>query len=458
MNKSVDAAIIGAGQAGPFLADRLARAGQSVALFERKLLGGTCVNTGCTPTKTMVASAKIAHSARDSARYGVHVSGDIRVSLAEVKARADVVVANSRKGLESLLAAPNITLYRSAARFISDHELQTGSDIIRAERIYINVGCRAHIPQLPGVNEVPFLTNTTLLQLEQTPEHLIIVGGGYIGLEFAQMFHRFGSEVTVLEMGPRLVGHEDEDVCVALSKLFEDEGIHVRLNAECIALSSDGNGVRVKADCTEGDPEVAGSHVLLAVGRTPNTNDLGLDAAGVHTDDRGYITVDDHLHTNVPHIFALGDCNRRGAFTHTSYNDFEIVAENLLDGRDRKVSDRIQAHALYVDPPLAQIGMTEAEVRKSGKKALMGTRDMTRVGRAVEKGETTGFMKVLVDAETKQILGASIFGVGGDEAIHCILDTMYAKAPYTTLKDAMHIHPTVAELIPTVLGDLKPLV
>ncbi|HEY4357830.1 MAG TPA: FAD-containing oxidoreductase [Acidobacteriaceae bacterium] len=458
MSEKFDDVVVGSGQAGPFLAVRLANAGRKVAVVERKLFGGTCVNTGCTPTKTMIASAEVAHKARDAARYGVHIAGDVRVSLAEVKERADKIVAESRNGIENMLnSTPNCTVFRGTARFVSPHALTVNGQEIEAERIFLNVGGRAAVPDMPGVKDVPFLNNSSLLQLTELPEHLVVVGGGYIGMEFAQMFRRFGSKVTVVEMGPRLCSHEDPDVSDALAELFRQEDTHLRLYAKCIAFSHSDKDVCVHVDCTEGPPEIVGSHILLAVGRVPNTDDLGLEAAGVKTDDRGFIPVDDKLVTNVPHIFAIGDVNRRGAFTHTSYNDFEIVAANLLDGEERKVTDRIQCHALYTDPPLAQVGMTETEVRKSGRKALMATRAMTRVGRANEKGENFGFMKALVDAETKQILGASILGVTGDEAIHCILDIMYAKAPYTLLTHAVHIHPTVSELIPTLFEDLKPL-
>jgi pyruvate/2-oxoglutarate dehydrogenase complex dihydrolipoamide dehydrogenase (E3) component len=348
-------------------------------------------------------------------------------------------------------------VYHEQARFVSSTEVQIGKDVLSADRIFINVGGRPVIPKMPGVDEVPYLTSSTILDLDVLPQHLLIVGGSYIGLEFAQMFRRFGSEVTIVEKGPRLVAHEDEDLAAAVKEILEDEGITVRLDSECITLSKKGNQVVVGTNCKSGEPASVGSHVLLAVGREPNTNDLGLDLAGVKTDEKGYIVVDDQLRTSVPNIWAMGDCNGKGAFTHTAYNDFEIVAANLLDNDPRRVSDRIPCHAMYIDPPLAQIGMTEAEVRKSGRKALIGTRPMTRVNRAIEKGESKGFMKVLVDAESKKILGAAILGTGGDEAIHGILDIMYAAAPYTTLQRAVHIHPTVSELIPTMLGDLKPL-
>ena len=459
MGRHFDSIIIGAGQAGPSLAGRLTQSGQNIAFIERSLFGGTCVNTGCIPTKTLVASAYAAHMARRDADFGVHIEGAIKIDMKAVKARKESILAKSRDGIENWLRhMENCTVFHEQARFLSSYEVQAGSETITAKQIFINVGGRAHVPKMPGIGQITYLTNTSILNLEELPEHLVVVGGSYIGLEFAQMFRRFGSEVTVVEMGPRLVQHEDEDVSAAIKEILEAEGIHLRLNAECIAFEAADKGAYVHVSCDDGEPKVHGSHVLLAVGRIPNTDDLGLQAAGIVTDERGYIVVDDQLRTNVEGIWAMGDCNGRGGFTHTSYNDFEIVAANLLDNDPRRVSDRIHAHALYTDPPLGQVGMTETQVRQSGKPALIGTRPMTKVGRAVEKGETQGFMKVLVDAESKKILGASILGTGGDEAIHCILDVMYSGRPYTTIQRAMHIHPTVSELIPTVFGDLKPLV
>jgi len=383
-----------------------------------------------------------------------------------VKARKNKVLMQSRTGVEkSLREDPNCSVFHEHARFLSPTEIQAGNNVLTADRFFLDVGGRAVIPEVPGVHHIPYLTNSTLLDLDELPEHLVIIGGSYIGLEFAQIYRRFGSEVTVVERGPRLVSHEDEDISAAIKDILEAEGIKVRLNSECIAFPTPEtdapHSIAVQMTCNLGEPRMHASHVLMAVGRTPNTADLGLDKAGVEVDERGYIRVDDQLRTSVPNIWALGDCNGKGAFTHTAYNDFEIVAANLLDNEPgsspRGVSDRIQAHNLYIDPPLGQIGMTEAEVRKSGKPALIATRPMTRVARAVEKGETQGFMKIMVDAESKHILGAAILGTSGDEAIHCILDTMYAKQPYTTLQRAMHIHPTVSELIPTLLGSLKPL-
>jgi pyruvate/2-oxoglutarate dehydrogenase complex dihydrolipoamide dehydrogenase (E3) component len=453
-----DAIIIGAGQAGPSLAGRLTQAGRKVAIIERKLFGGTCVNTGCTPTKAMVASAYVAYKARNAKTYGVTVEGAVSVDMKAVKARKDAILLKSRNSVESWLRGmENCTVYDGHACFESANTIRVGDELLTADQFFINSGGRAFVPDMPGVDKVPFLTNVSLLELDTLPRHLVIVGGSYIGLEFGQIFRRFGSEVTIVEKASRLIHREDEDVSANIKEILEKEGIKIRLNAECIHLAMQGEDISVGVNCEEDGSASIGSHVLLAVGRVPNTDDLGLDKAGVERDEHGYIRVDDQLRTNVPGIWAIGDCNGKGAFTHTAYNDFEIVAANLLDNDPRRVSDRILAYGLFIDPPLGRIGMTETEVRKSGKPALIGTRPMTKVGRAVEKGESEGFMKVLVDAETKQILGASILGTGGDEAVHCLLDVMYAHAPYTTIQRAVHIHPTVSELIPTVLGDLKPM-
>ncbi|MEA5447692.1 FAD-containing oxidoreductase [Leptolyngbya sp. CCNP1308] len=458
MTQSFDALIIGAGQAGPPLAGRLTAAGMTVALIERHLVGGTCVNTGCTPTKTLVASAYAAHLARRAADYGVVLSGAIAVDMAQVKARTKAVVANSRSGLEDWLGSmERLTLFHGQARFESANTLRVGDELLSAPQIFINVGGRARVPEMPGVQEIDYLTNTSMLALDSLPRHLVVVGGSYIGLEFAQIYRRFGAAVTVVEKGPRLVSREDEDISAALRAMLEAEGVQVRTGAECIAFAPHADGASVHLDCADGEPEVIGSHVLLAVGRQPNTDDLGLDRAGIATDKHGYITVDDQLRTSVPGIWALGDCNGRGAFTHTSYNDFEIVAANLLDGAERRVSDRIPAYALYTDPPLGRVGLTEAQARATGRPLLMGTRPMSKVGRAIEKGETQGLIKIVADAETQRILGAAILGVGGDEAIHGLIDIMTADQPYTTLQRAVPIHPTVSELLPTVVGEMQPI-
>jgi pyruvate/2-oxoglutarate dehydrogenase complex dihydrolipoamide dehydrogenase (E3) component len=455
--QSFDAIIIGAGQAGPSLAGRLTQRGMKVAMIERKLFGGTCVNTGCMPTKTLVASAYAAHLARRARDYGVALTGSVGIDMKAVHDRAAAVSFNARTSLESWLRGmEGCTVIQSQAQFESNTTVRAGDQLLTAPRIFINVGGRAVIPDFPGIAAVPYLTNTTILNLERVPEHLVVVGGSYVGLEFAQMFKRFGARVTIVEKGPRIVSREDEDVSTAIQQILENEQISVRASAECIRLAPHARGIEVHVSCKDGEPSVVGSDVLLAVGRRPNTDDLGLERAGVNANARGYIQVNDALATNVPGIWAMGDCNGRGAFTHTAYNDFEIIAANLLEGESRRVSDRIPAYALYVDPPLGRVGVTEAEARESGKNVLIGTRAMSKVGRAIEKGETQGFMKILVDADTKRILGASILGTGGDEAIHGIIDVMNAKVPYTTLQNAVPIHPTVSELIPTVLGELRP--
>ena len=453
--ETFDAIIVGAGQAGPPLAGRLTDAGQTVAVIERKLVGGTCVNTGCIPTKTLVASAHAAHLARRGAEYGVG-TGEITVDMAKVKARKDKIMIDDRSGVESWLEGmKGGTLIRGHARFEGPHTISVDGRVLEADRIFLNVGGRAVVPDLPGLSDIDYVTNVGVLELDTVPEHLVIIGGSYIALEFAQMYRRFGARVTVIERGPRLTSKEDEDVSATIKGILEAEGIDVVVDATTIQFTKRDSGFQVIP--REGAEPITGTHLLVAVGRRPNTDDLGLDNAGVEINERGYIVVDDELRTNVEHIWAMGDCNGRGAFTHTSYNDFEIVAANLLDNEPRKVSDRIPTYALYIDPPLGRAGKTVDEVRKSGRKALVGFRPMTRVGRAVEKGETQGFMKVVVDAENGKILGAAILGVGGDEVIHSILDVMSAGAPYTTLTHTVHIHPTVSELVPTMLEEMKPL-
>ncbi|MEH2480838.1 pyruvate/2-oxoglutarate dehydrogenase complex dihydrolipoamide dehydrogenase (E3) component [Nitrobacteraceae bacterium AZCC 2146] len=455
MTRRFDAIVIGAGQAGPSLAGRLSSAGMSVAMIERKLFGGTCVNTGCMPTKTLVASAYAAYLARRGADFGVMIDA-VRIDMPRVKTRAQTVTMNARNGVESWLRGmKNCTVIQGHARFESANTIRVDDELLTAPKIFINIGGRAVVPDMPGINDISYLTNTSILQLDRVPKHLVVIGGSYIGLEFAQMYRRFGAKVTVVEKGAHLVSREDEEISEAIRDILLAEGIHIRTNAECITFRPHPDGIGVGVDCTEGDPEIVGSDVLLAVGRRPNTDDLSLDKAGVALDARGYIKVDDGLETNVPGIFAMGDCNGRGAFTHTAYNDFEIVAANLLDGEHRRVSDRILGYALYIDPPLGRVGMTLAQARATGKKLLIGHRPMTRVGRAVEKGETQGMMQVVVDAETKKILGAAILGTGGDEAIHGILDVMNIGAEYTALQNAVPIHPTVSELIPTMLGEMK---
>jgi pyruvate/2-oxoglutarate dehydrogenase complex dihydrolipoamide dehydrogenase (E3) component len=453
-----DAIVIGTGQSGPALARRLVAAGQKVAVIERKFFGGTCVNTGCTPTKALVASAYAAYLARRARDYGVTIAGPVSVDMKAVKARKDAIVAPSRRGVErSLRNLEGCTVYEGHARFVADKKVAVNGSMIEADRIFINVGGRASVPPIPGLDQVPYLTNSSMVDVDFLPAHLVVLGGSYIGLEFAQAYRRFGSEVTIIELASRLIPREDEDVSLAVAAFLKEEGIDVRVDSKVVGIEKQGNSIAVKVESVGNISRVVGTHVLVAIGRRPNTDDLGLDKAGIATDPHDYIQVDDQLRTNVPGVWAMGDCNGRGAFTHTSWNDFEIVAANLLDNDHRRVSDRITAYALYTDPPLGRAGMTEAEVRKTGRPALVATMAMEDVSRAYEKGETKGFMKVLVDRDNKQILGASLLGLAGDEVIHCIIDLMYAKAPYTVLQRAMHIHPTVSEFIPTMLGDLKPL-
>ena len=457
MPERFDAIVIGTGQAAPALCARLDAAGLKTVVIERKLVGGTCVNVGCIPTKTLVASARAAHVARRGGEYGFTV-GDVRVDMSAVKARKDGVVKQSSDGVTNWIGGmKNVTLERGHARFTGPRTVAVNGRTLEADKVFINVGGRALVPDIPGVKEVPFLTNTTMMEVDFLPEHLVVVGGSYIGLEFAQMYRRFGSKVTVVERGPRLIAREDDDVSDEIRAILEREGIEIRTGAECMALSRKGDRIVVGLECQGGAPVAEGSHVLLAVGRLPNTQDLGLEKAGIETDARGYIKVDDECRTSVAGVWALGDANGRGAFTHTSYNDYEIVAANLFDRDRRRISDRIQAYALFIDPPLGRIGMTEKEARASGKRVLLGKLPMTRVGRAREAGETQGFMKVLVDADSKELAGAALLGLNADEIVHSLLDAMYAKTPYTTIQRAMHIHPTVTELIPTLLGNLQPL-
>jgi pyruvate/2-oxoglutarate dehydrogenase complex dihydrolipoamide dehydrogenase (E3) component len=452
MSEHFDAIVIGAGQAGPALAARLGSEGLKTAIIERKLLGGTCVNVGCIPTKTLVGSARAIHMARRGAEYGF-AAGDVRVDMKAVKARKDGVVKHSTDGLASWIGGmKNVTLVRGQARFTAPRTLDVGGRALAADKVFINVGGRAAVPDIPGVKDVPYLTNSSIMEVDQVPEHLVIVGGSYIGLEFAQMYRRFGARITVVEAFDKLLPREDDDVVAEIRAILEREGIEVVLGAKDLKLKKSGAQIRVEF----AGKSIEGSHLLLAVGRLPNTHDLGLKEAGIAADARGFITVDDQCRTSAEGVWAMGDVNGKGAFTHTSWNDYEIVAANLFDNDARKISDRISCYALFIDPPLGRVGMNEAEAKKSGRKLLRGKMLMTRVGRAREAGETQGFLKVLVDADSKELLGAAILGLNGDEIVHSLLDVMYAKKPYTTIQRAVHIHPTVTELVPTLLGNLKP--
>jgi len=453
---SYDAIIIGTGQAGPSLAARLAAAGMRVAVIERGKFGGTCVNTGCTPTKTLVASAYAARVVQRAAEYGVSVTGSAPIDLSRVKARKDAVVEQSRSSLESWLTSlANVNIYRGHARFVAPRTVTVGAETLYGEHVYIDVGGRPTVPGLAGISRVPYLTSDSMMELQALPEHLIVVGGGYVGLEFAQIYRRFGSRVSVVEMGSKLLGREDSDVSDAVSGILAAEDIEIRLDAKCLALErGEHETIRLRLDCREGARTVTGTHVLLAVGRTPNTDDLGLERAGIEVDSRGYIKVDEALKTSAGNCYALGDCNGRGAFTHTAYNDYEIVADNLLTSANRRVSDRIPIYALFIDPPLARAGLTEGEAHRAARKTRVARWPMTAVARAREKGETQGFMKFLIDPHSRAIIGAAILGVGGDEAVHSVLDAMYAQLPYTAVRHGVRIHPTVSELIPTALGEL----
>jgi len=456
--KNFDALVIGTGQAGPALAARLSGAGMKVAVVEKAKFGGTCVNDGCTPTKAMVASAYAAHLARRAGEYGVLLDSSPRIDMKRVKARKDEIVRASSEGVEKWMEGlKDATVYRGHARFVAPAEVQVGSERLAADKIFVDVGGRPLVPKMPGLDGVPYLTNVAMMDLDFVPEHLLVIGGSYVGLEFAQMFRRFGSRVTVVEMGPRLVGREDEDVSLAIHDFLRAEGIELRLGAECLSVQKEADGVSVGVDCKEGAPRERGTHLLLAVGRVPNTDDLGLDAAGIRTDKRGYIEVDDALRTSNPRVWALGDCNGKGAFTHTAYNDYEIVADNLLSNAGRKHTDRIPVYALYTDPPLGRVGLSEKEIKEKGIKASVGKRPMSRVARAVEKGETHGFLKIHVEEGSKRIVGASLLGTGADEAVHSLIDAVYSKLPYTEFQRRVRIHPNVSELLPTVLEDLKPL-
>jgi len=458
MSSQYDAVIIGTGQAGPSLASRFSAAGMKVAIIERQNFGGTCVNVGCIPTKTLVASAYAAHIARQAEAFGVKIDGSVSVDMKAVKARKDRLVRASSEGVEKWMkSTKNCTVYEGHAQFESPRTVRVNGELLEADKIFINVGTRAFVPPIPGLDDVRYFNNSTMMDVDFLPKHLVIIGGGYISLEFGQMYRRFGSQVTILERGPRVLSRDDDDIGNAVMDILEGEGVTILKDLGDFSVERRGDGIAVCVSCKGTPAVVEGSHLLLAVGRTPNLDDLGLEHAGVELDARGFVKVDDQLQTSQAGIWAIGDCNGIGAFTHTSYNDFEIVAANILDDDPRRVSDRIFTAGLFIDPPLGRVGMTEAEVRASGRKALIGRMPMSRVGRAKEKGDTRGFMKILVDAETKEILGAALLGIGCDEVVHLLLDTMYAKAPYTVVQRAVHIHPTVSELIPTLLGDLKPL-
>lgn len=451
-----DAIVIGTGQSGAPLAAYLASEGHRTAVIERKHFGGTCVNVGCIPTKALVACAHSAHAARRAGEFGVEVGGGVRVDMKRVHDRVEAIVMRGRKGIRDWMTGlGKATVIEGHARFEGPHEVRVGEETLSAKWIFVNTGGRALVPDIPGLKDTPFLTNSTILELDTLPEHLIIIGGSYIGLEFAQVYRRLGARVSVIEMAGRLIGREDEDVSEAVREILEAEGIEVHVSAQCLEASRSGSGVNLNIDCSGKRQNIEGSHLLLAVGRRPNTDDLGLDRAGIETDKKGFIIVDDQCRTNVEGVWAIGDCNGRGAFTHTSYNDYEIVAANLFENDPRRISDRIPCYALYTDPPLGRAGLTEKEARASGKPLMIAKLPMSKVGRARVKSETQGFMKVVVDAESKKVLGAACLGLSGDEVIHDFLELMAAGAPYSVMQRAVHIHPTVSEYLPTMLGGLE---
>lgn len=457
MARQKNAIIIGAGQAGPSLAAKLAGEGWDVALIERGPLGGTCVNNGCTPTKALIASARAAHMARRATDFGL-VAGKVEVDMRAVKARKDEIVAASVDGLESWLGGlDKVEVVRGSARFVGSHEIAVDDDRLTAPKIFINAGARPVVPDWPGIGDTPYLTNVSMMDLDVLPEHLVIVGGSYIGLEFGQMFRRFGSRVTIVEKGERIIAREDPDISEAIRDILAGEGIEFVLGADDFASRSSGAGITLEVTASGERMTIEGSHLLLAIGRRPNSDGLDLDTAGIATDERGYIEVNERLETSVEGIYALGDINGRGAFTHTSYNDYEVVADNLLRNADRSVNDRIPAYALYTDPPLGRAGQNEAQLRQSGRKVLAATIPMSRIGRAKERSETDGKLKILVDAETRHILGASFLGIEGDEMIHEVIDIMAGGISADTIARAMHIHPTISEFLPELMKQLEPL-
>ena len=457
-SETFDAIIIGAGQAGPAIAARCSKEGLRTAVIERGAFGGTCVNAGCVPTKTLVASARAIHLARRGEEFGFD-AGAIRVDMGRVKVRKDDIVRQSREGVEGWMRGlKNTEVIVGNARFVAKSTVEVAGRRLTAPRIFLNTGARSVRPDLPGIDSVPTLDNVSIMELATVPEHLVIVGGSYIGLEFAQMMRRFGAQVTVVELSPRLLSREDEDVSDGIRDILAKEGVRFELGATCVSLSRQGKHIAVGAACGGSPNQIVGSHVLVAIGRRPNTDALGLELAGIKTDERGYIVVDEQCRSSAEGVWAVGDCNGRGAFTHTSWNDHEIVVANLFDSDPRRIADRIDCYALFIDPALGRVGMTETQARASGKPVLMAKMPMQRVGRAREAGETQGFMKVLVDAQTQHLLGAAILGLNGDEVIHALLDIMAAKQPYTAISRTMHIHPTVSELVPTLLQQLEPLV
>jgi pyruvate/2-oxoglutarate dehydrogenase complex dihydrolipoamide dehydrogenase (E3) component len=450
-----DAIVIGSGQAGNPLVQHLADRGWTVALIEEKHLGGTCINTGCSPTKTMVHRAQVAYYARNAARWGVNAS-NVAVDLPKIVAQKDQVVRGMREGQEKQTAKrPKIKLYREHARFTSAHQLKVGDEVLESERIFINTGGRPYVPDIPGLASVPYLTNESAMQLMSVPRHLLILGGGYIGLEFGQMFRRFGSSVTIIHTGTQLVAQEDPEVVAELQKTLEAEGITFLLNARTTQVKANGGQITLNVD--PGAREVSGSHLLLATGRVPNTDALDLEKAGVRRDKKGYVEVNGRLETNVPGIWALGDVKGGPAFTHISYNDFQIVYGNLIEGKDLSIEHRLVPYSVFTDPQLGGVGLTEKAAREKGYRLKIGKYPMTSVARAIERDETAGLMKLVVDASNDMVLGATILASEGGELVQILGILMLARQPYTLLKGAVYIHPTLAEGFFGLMESVKPV-
>ncbi|HEX4542486.1 MAG TPA: mercuric reductase [Candidatus Acidoferrum sp.] len=452
-----DAIIVGSGQGGNPLAFRLADLGWPIALIEEKNLGGTCINVGCTPTKTMVHRAQVAHYARNGSRWGVNAA-NVTVDLAKIVAQKDEVVLSFRGGQQRRVdERKNLRLYRGHARFVGPHQLKIGDDLLESEKIFIDVGGRPNIPAIAGLSDVPFLTNESLMQLTAVPEHLLILGGGYIGLEFGQMFRRYGSRVTVIHRGRQIVPLEDLEIAAELQKALEAEGLQFVLNARTEQVRQKNGAITLSCKISTSESAVTGSHLLVATGRIPNTGDLGLDKAGIGLNKDGSIKVNNKLETSVPGVWALGDCKGGPAFTHISYNDFQIVYGNLVEGKSLSIENRIVPYCVFTDPQLGGVGLTEKEGRARGYKLKIGKCPMANVARAIERGETAGLMKIVVDASNDRILGASILASEGGELVQILGAVMLANQPYTLLKGAVYIHPTLAEGFFALMEDVKPV-
>ncbi len=448
--KQYDAVVIGSGQGGTPLSKALAKAGWKTALIEREYIGGTCINVGCTPTKTMFNSARVAYLARRSADYGVH-SGAVAVNISEVRARKQKVVNSFRDGgLRGIEKTAGLDLLTGEARFTAPSSLEVrmnngGKELLNAGKIFINTGGRPSRPEIEGLGSVPYLDSSSIMELDQLPEHLLVIGGGYIGLEFGQMFRRFGSQVTIVHRGDWLLAREDQDVADEIARIFREDGIALLLNSEVARVNSVDGFTRLTVRTPQGEQTVSGSHLLVAVGRTPNTERLNLEAAGVETDQRGFVKVNARLESNVPGIYALGDVNGGPQFTHISYDDFRIIRTSLIEGGEATPKERLVPYTVFIDPQLGRVGLSETEARDRGLNIRVARLPMTSVARAIEMSETRGFIKAVVDADTNQILGFTVLGVEGGELMAMAEIAMMGRVPYTVLKEAIFAHPTMAE-------------